>query len=454
MMKENKIETHGNNSPGYVARDYIITVEKDNQKSLLGLKNKINDYLKRNYVPPEQRKGYNPLGFSLFSLPIYLEDERIELDHFNKILKLGVNKIAFIGEPASGKTTAIKRILKTAQEQKNPKIVPIILDFDDIQHADSIKERVKSILIINESQYIKLREEKRLMLIYDGLNEPDSETQKKAELISKRSEEFDESLFLITCRTNEFYRYCSPLYNKFAIRTIKRLDQDIQVDFMKNVSEDEIDNLLRSDLIKLFKENAQFSLICNTPFIFLMFFRIFKKEKQIPNSISMIYSNFLQDFLEEEENKNVSSKQFDVMKKLNLLQYVAYLMTKDNKVEIDVEHLIRLSDNKHQEEIIQIIPVLLTNGLIISCGNDKRIKYFQQTLQEYLLAEWFSLNSIFPKHFIIEEYGNIKYKGYFGEFKVSEFTLKMYEEITGILNLKDNIFKNMSAIYQIKKVNS
>ena len=405
----------------------------------INLESKVDDYLDKRYVPKTSRYHDRPLDFSLFSLPIFLTEEFIELDHFSKIIELGRNLIALLGEPASGKTTAIRRIIKTAKEQPNPKIIPIRIDYDDIKLPQGIREKTKTLLIINEDEFTKLRLSKRFLFIYDGLNEPDCKTKEKAELIHKRCKEYSESQFLISCRTNEYYKYCSCLFERFVPFTIRRLDQTLQIDFVKNVSPSKISDTSREQLISLFETNSQFSNICNTAFIFLLFLRNYKKDGVIPTSISSIYTTFLTDYMKMEQKLHKVENDIDQSLKLSLLSYIAFIMSKNDKVQIDKDDLLEFVDDNKKAEVEMVFDILLANGLLIGAGEKSdKVKFYQQTLQEFLLAYWFCHNNVYPIHMTINDKGIVKYKD---EFEISIFTIRRYEELTNILNLIDLLIK-------------
>ena len=175
------------------------------------------------------------------------------------------------------------------------------------------------------------------------------------------------------------------------------MDQTLQIDFVKNVSPSKISDTSREQLISLFETNSQFSNICNTAFIFLLFLRNYKKDGVIPTSISSIYTTFLTDYMKMEQKLHKVENDIDQSLKLSLLSYIAFIMSKNDKVQIDKDDLLEFVDDNKKAEVEMVFDILLANGLLIGAGEKSdKVKFYQQTLQEFLLAYWFCHNNVYP----------------------------------------------------------
>jgi hypothetical protein len=340
-------------------------------------------------------KKKEPFQYSIFAIPIQFGDDKKSLDSIRPIIKvfnrLNNRIILLHGNPACGKTTAINRILRTANKQKiGTPIVPILLDDGLLVSRERvIEETLIQVGLSSSTLFYRLEADHRFLFIYDALNEPPGNANDFAVKIRNLQEKLPHSKFLITCRTfeyNSFVKSSLPPHNAFLIH---ELNATMQNWFIQN----KINGLENQQKVIDALNNEELRIICNNQFIFLMVVDLILFNNIIPKSVCDVYEKFLPKFLTEWE------KEKDLESIMHVLKTIAHNMTMNNMVEIPKPSLTNLLKHEDVANIDQIIDKLLKSGLIIILKNN--LKFFQQTLLEYLFALFLIDNCHYPKRFTL-----------------------------------------------------
>lgn len=385
----------------------------------------IRDYL--NYLHKETSL-FESLGFSIFALPITLDPGNHKMDGVKTISDISSRRILIHGKPASGKSTSIKRILSTAKD--HGKLIPIELHHRDLSDFQKIQDKACAKLgSVSKDVFNALAKDERFLFIFDGLNEFPN-IKELAKDLYELSTSLRTSKFLVTCRSFEFKSEAQPELRGFKALKIKDLDRGDQIKF---IQEKVKGNTRKVKLLKVFKENTLLNEVCSNQFIFLMAMRLIPDAKVSPRVSSEFYELFLDQFLKSWEQKSIwQSSSLD--EKRRFLEAIAFKITESGRISKTVistsalERALANTEDLHVTDSGRILKELLHDGFLERQNKD--IKFFQETFQEFLLASWLVRKGVFPRELTRSERGSLRYKN----VEISKLSENFYLEMTGIQN--------------------
>ncbi|MFX0198506.1 MAG: TIR domain-containing protein [Candidatus Hodarchaeota archaeon] len=348
-------------------------------------------------------------GVDLFALPIRVTPAEVEIASIQDYAKIPGRKVALIGKPGSGKTTAVRRILCTALGQYEQ--VPIELKRKWLSEPADGQARVSELLgISSEDEFNTLEASGRLLLIFDALDQVDHMDEMYANIDRLATEFFTNSHFLVTCREEEYTRL--PQKRDFVQQHIVELDGNAMHAFLSKMDGG-------SEIWDILAKEGNLQCICSNQFIFLMVVKLLLKHKPPPSLISEVYKIFLNHFLSEWAKREALSDEVGIDRMQEYLQKIAAHITieGDNRDDISRDALRVVAPDT-------VVDSLLRHGFLIRRGT--KIAFFQLTFQEYLFARWLFENSVFPARFEESQEGP-RYKGAYLSLQM----LRFYKEITG-----------------------
>jgi hypothetical protein len=377
-------------------------------------------------------------GFDIYTLPInltYGKSKRFE--GIKTLLKSANKRIILIGSPASGKSTAIKRILGQAINQEGTLVIPILLSVDLLTKGKLINHlsetlRVKSSVIIED-----LMQHCKFLFIIDGLNEYDH-IEFLCKKIQRFSDYIDPNYVFITCRSHEYQSVAKSQLRSFECIEIKEYSKKDQIEFIKTKSFDRRSN---PKLLKIFadKKNEALIKVCSNQFIFLMVLKLLSNNELPPKLSSDIYRNFLENYFLDWMNDAI---ELELSKKIILLEKIAVFIGSYSQKSVFISHedlikIIRTFKINYPQAIIE---ELLKNALIIE--TNKRYRFFQETFQEYLIASWMIRKSILPLNI-----SKINDQWKFDNLVVSDFSKRFYIEMSKMIEFINDSVYNKKSFY-------
>jgi len=353
------------------------------------------------------------VGADLFALPIRLVPAGIVLRGISDYERLADRKLVLLGKPGCGKTTAIKRISGTALGQYE--LVPIRLKREWLDRPATVPEEVSGLLEIEEETAFRTLEASgRLLLVFDALDQAEWMAERFTAINALAAERFAHSHFLVTCREDEYRRL--SVKTDFVEQHIQDLDWDgMELFFSK------MDNPRHASSLRLrLRSNDVLLNMCGNPFIFLMVARILREEDQPPHQVSQVYDRFIEEFFQWEQQRR-RNETMDSKEMRRRLEGIARCIAECSDDRDDVAKEVLAARFPHD-----VIESALVHGILES--REEKIRFFQQTFQEFLFASWLHREKVFPVEFEEDGDGNLRY---LKKAHVSPRTVVFYKEITG-----------------------
>jgi hypothetical protein len=416
---------------------YIAGIEKKSNQVRVHyeVERNIQSYLSN--ISKEKSEAM-PKGFNIFDIPITLvtpETVEIEFKHINtisQIQKRKIRKILIHGKPACGKTISAKRIFIESKNQI--RLIPIELLEEDFNEVDKVRNTTMYKLSLTSiDTFTHLEKEGRFLFLYDGLNES-SNIINSAKTFYRLSNTLWHSTFLITCRSHEYQTKAISHLKGFHPYMIRDLNwDDIEYLINKKITE----KSKKEEILKAF-EDPDLQATCTNQFICLMVLDLFREKDFVPKTIkSEVYESFLDTFL-----KRWAKKPVHLEEQRSFLEDIAYYITcsQDSKTLILEENLLKDIKEEKGLDGTKILNELYTNGFLEKKGD--RIKIFQQTFQDFLLASYMTKHNVFPINLETNQKNRlVEYmKLETGKMvEISEKTEEFYLELSGIQSLIDKI---------------
>ncbi len=378
--------------------------------------------------------GTIPADFDIFAIPIKLDPGNLQFEDVRTILRIRERRIVLHGKPASGKTTAVNRVLATAREQAS--LIPIRLGARDVSDLRSVQDATCAKLgLPSTAVYTRLEMDGRLLYLLDGLNEyPDVETL--ARDIYDLSDSLMHSRFLVTCRSHEYRAQAKAHLKGFKRFVIKDLSWDDQKNFILHKVKPKSK---RERLLSAFRHQPLLRKACSNQFIFLMAVLVVPDQKIELRVTSDFYASFLRRFLGDWE------KYADVERRKELLEEIAHAMSSsgETRVSIGEEQAENVAGAIDMDEGPQLLREMFRSGLLEK--HEGGVKFFQQTFQEFLLASWMIRSGVFPKHLERKENGRLEHKQ--EKWEMTELSERFYLELSGILTLRGKELRKRPNVF-------
>jgi hypothetical protein len=371
------------------------------------------------------RESEHPLGlfrWSLYALPIrcrehVLDDSYVRTVPCEHLLDEAGRRVLLTGPPASGKTTACRRLMA------NPpaRCIPV-----DIGHllpcsADEVLDFVAREARLGDAARAKdLEGSGRILLIVDGLGEKRKVAQAVRALHGLIAD-LRASRFLVTCRTHDYQQEWLPPFERWEVMPLADEEQE---EFLKTQPA-----RLKRRVQRWFRRTQGLREVCRNQFLFLMAVRLLSEaepRKVLPTRAGL-YGGFLSEFLREWMKLPV----WAVEPVRVCLQELAVEMRRSSgdRTRLTTDQvrqcLRRCSPGARDRDIEEQFGDLRRLGLIEE--TDGSVRFFQETYQEYLCAEWLNRQRILPRDFERLPDGR-----WLRDAHISDVSYSFYCELAGI----------------------
>lgn len=321
------------------------------------------------------------------------EDSEKEVARIDSVVNISrdTNRFIIIGEPGSGKTTSLQKILyENAVDVLNGKTqcrLPIYIKASSYSLNKSF-----NYLILNEVSFTELDDLKlkhKVLILIDGLNEIEDEFKRLAinelkELINK----YTTIDFIITSRKFGFINQLN-----LNVYELKKLNENQIKQLLINVLENEKGNNLWIQV----KQNKQILELASNPLLLMMIIKVSSlKNNEIPANKGLLYKLFNDAILAREQKfyKTATDTKKDI------LSYIAFWMRNNGifkKIKkVQAKELIRekLLEIDHSLGVNEILNELSDNNIFIE--KNEELEFYHETQAEYFVA--LELQNIFFKN--------------------------------------------------------
>jgi len=349
--------------------------------------NSIREYLSS--VSNEARESVmiqrGPLRFDLFALPISYN--RLTTNECNDTghagdqdpMCLSSRTVCILGKPASGKTTAVNRLLAHPPEDLIPVPIRSILPAS----VGEVRRYISRTLGIPNQKHVQsLLDKGRILLVVDGVSEI-SQNRPVLKNVSKLALELNATRFLVTCRTAD-YMMLGRLVG-FDEWEIKDLDDTAQDHFLDGQSEH-----VKQVVAQAFLKEPQLRKSCRNQLLFLLAVELIPGSEHLGLRRTDLYGEFISRYLgwlglEEYRKRSIIDLIADIA-------FEARRSIKDRTLISNrkLNEMIKLKT----EDVGGTADMLYQYGLLEKIGGQSR--FFQETLQEYLCALYLVKKGVLP----------------------------------------------------------
>jgi hypothetical protein len=290
-------------------------------------------------------------------------------------------RFIIIGEPGSGKTTSLQKILyDNAREILNGSSksrLPVYIKASSYSPTKSFLD-----LVHNEISFLSFEElisKHNVLILIDGLNEIEDDFKRLAlNDLRKILNEYENVDFIISSRKFGFYNHW-----------------DLDVFELKKLNENQIQQLIVNTLDiskgqvlwKQLEKNKQILDLSHNPLMLMMIIKVSSlTNNEIPANKGLLYKLFNEAILAREQ-KHYST---DIDTKKDILSHLAFWMRKNGifkkikKAQAKELVKIKLGELNHSLGVNEILNELSDNNFFI--GNNEELEFYHETQQEYFVA--------------------------------------------------------------------
>lgn len=348
--------------------------------------------------------------------------KRTEYYSENDLLKIKRNLI-LLGDPGSGKTTTIKRLVQkifTSVDDENISggRFPIIVVLREYPNGESIHEMICTQLGLlkyctiyddfdPDSEFEKekrvqigkvplreavpiILENLRPIIFIDGLDEVDPATRRNLEVdVGRLARKLEKSKIIASCRSGDFLRNIDG-FDVFEIRPLTEKQ-------IASIAEKWLGDSkpFFSELAKI--PNQDF---LDRPLLLAQLIVIFRRAGYLPDQPASIYKRMLLLLLREwDEERNILRRSayanFEREQKYDFLSAIAYHLTCvvkrknfSHELLVDAYLAINVRFGLPSNQAKEVAREIETHTGIIIENNDSTFEFSHLTLQEYLCAEY------------------------------------------------------------------
>lgn len=323
-----------------------------------------NNYIKRKLMKREEYYKFGEYA------PFFEEG----FSDLQTLITTKKKKIVLLSDAGYGKSTELKTITYKLIEEENQDFIPILIELDtyvDGELIDYVRNKIG-----DESQSLLDYDKSKLIFLFDEFDQVFNKG-KAARRIRSFIEKFNESTFIIACRTNFYFGQFED-FNIFVLLPfypvdIKKYSRKLLSD-ESNVFIDQLKEYNYSDLAK-------------NPFFLNHLIEIFKKDKNIPATQSEIFPSIVSLILENDE-KRLTSK-YDLKKTYPTseiekdLMRLSLIMETLQRNFIGIDEFNKIFSDKMKRSVIPELSLIKKSFL-----KEGDVYQFQHNnFQEYLAAK-------------------------------------------------------------------
>ncbi|UIE36679.1 HEAT repeat domain-containing protein [Leptodesmis sichuanensis] len=380
------------------------------------------------------------------------EDKLKQMEVLAGLRKYAANHVLLIGNPGSGKSTALRRLLweeaerctQAKREQKPIVQIPVLVELRSYRNGsvlDWLKKELRSLkLSLSQEEIQCFLDSQGLLLLFDGLNElPSRESWQEVDSFRKRNlgtpmifttRKLEAGADLGIEKKLEMMPLCESQMRQFIERRLKG----------------QADELLRG-------LGDRLQDLAETPLLLKMLCEVFTPEQPVPQNRGGLFRMFVRRYDEEHKPRcQYEANAFPNFFKFRdeVMQLLAVEMIQGGEPPTDA--LLQIDKNQ-AEELIETslrrrgetdsatkaknwLEDLIEHHLLQLAANSRQIEFHHQLFQEYYAAEWLLLR-LKPNH--PEHISNEQLKYYLNY-------LKWTEAIALMLNLMEDKDQAVQAV--------
>ncbi|WP_046755679.1 NACHT domain-containing protein [Kordia jejudonensis] len=314
-----------------------------------------------------------------------IDDEEIKERRIDSILTI-VNDtphVHIIGNPGSGKSTTLQKIVYKNSEKINAGNthikIPFLLEAKDYSKENSfrqmLEEKASKDWIANA---LKLGE---LHILIDGLNEIDVhfETEAYEELLYLLHTYPENSFVVSERKKNHTNRFSIPVFE------LKELNEKQIKKF--------IQNHINTDPITIWnalEKNTSMLNLAYNPLTLRMIISVIKQNKTIPANKGSLFNAFIRCLYKLEIRKKEKSRIIREETKFDFLAEIAFIMRSKGVVSISLlefkDLILKIIPKYNSNYAVNHVYNELIDNLIVKVNANQNISFFHETYQEFFAA--------------------------------------------------------------------
>jgi hypothetical protein len=314
---------------------------------------------------------------------VLLEDSIEEVARIDSVVNISKDTKRFIlvGEPGSGKTTSLLKILIENAigilNGSNGYRLPIYIKASSYSLINSFVNLISN--EVNFMSFEDLHSKHKILILIDGLNEIKDDFKINAvndlkELLSK----YNDIDFIITSRKYEFF---NPF--NLSVYELRKLNENQIKQLIENVLDIEKGQKLWIQVEK----NKQILDLASNPLMLMMIIKVSSlKNNEIPPNKGLLYKLFNDAILIREQKFYTT----DIETKRDILSYIAFWMRNNgifkNIKKVQAKELIRtkITEVNRSIGVNEILKELSDNNFFIEKSDE--LEFYHETQQEYFVA--------------------------------------------------------------------
>ena len=323
------------------------------------------DYIPRRLLEKESYKRYGNYAFYM-----------AETFTLRALLTKGDKKIVLLGDAGSGKSVELRVLAEDLIEEKNLEFIPVYIELNTYVDQD-LRDYISLKLQADSKAILDYPNKQKLLFLLDEFDQV-LDKIKATRKIKDFMEEFAESNFVISCRSN-FY---SGQFSEIE-----------KIVFLSPLNQAEIDSYCK---VKLGNESNKFleegrtnnlSDLIPNPFFLNALINIFNADKKIPKDKAAIFARVVSLSLEQDEKRLLGkydlAQQGSMSKIKESLAYLALIMETIQRNYITNDEMKEVFPDSQLLQIIKDLSLIRKN---FSQQGDV-FQFQHNNFQEYLAAE-------------------------------------------------------------------